>query len=41
MYFDILGQKTVVLSSEAAANELLNKRGAIYSDRPFFATFDL
>jgi len=31
--FSILGQKQVVLSSEKAANDLLVKRGNIYSDR--------
>lgn len=41
MYFNILGQKIVVLSSEAAANDLLEKRSAVYSDRPRFATFDM
>ncbi|KAG8689240.1 hypothetical protein FRC08_011036, partial [Ceratobasidium sp. 394] len=32
--FTILGQTTVVLNSAAAANDLLEKRSAVYSDRP-------
>ena len=31
--FSVLGQKQVVLSTEKAANDLLVKRGNIYSDR--------
>jgi hypothetical protein len=31
---DALGQKIVILGSAAAVDELLEKRGAIYSDRP-------
>ncbi|ELU39069.1 cytochrome P450 [Rhizoctonia solani AG-1 IA] len=32
--FTIMGQTTVVLNSAAAANDLLEKRSSIYSDRP-------
>lgn len=31
---DVLGQKIVILGSAAAVNDLLEQRGAIYSDRP-------
>jgi hypothetical protein len=31
---DILGQKIVILGSATAVNDLLEQRGAIYSDRP-------
>lgn len=41
MYFNVLGRKIVVLSSEAAANDLLDKRSAIYSDRPRSPSFEL
>ncbi|KAI5863340.1 cytochrome P450 [Durotheca rogersii] len=34
MYLDMLGQPIVVLSTYAAAQDLLSKRGARYSDRP-------
>ena len=41
MYFNILGKKTIVLSSEVAARDLLDKRSAIYSDRPRLTSFDM
>ena len=41
MYFNILGQQTIVLSSDVAARDLLDKRSAMYSDRPRLTSFDL
>ncbi|KAJ3545757.1 hypothetical protein NM688_g5589 [Phlebia brevispora] len=41
MHFNILGKPIIVLSSEQAATDLLDKRGAKYSDRPRFAPFEL
>ena len=41
MYFNVLGKKTVVLSSEVAARDLLEKRSAIYSDRPRITSIDM
>ncbi|KAJ3550347.1 hypothetical protein NM688_g5092 [Phlebia brevispora] len=35
MYFDLLGRPLVVLSSERAAVDLLEKRSVQYSDRPY------
>ena len=37
----VLGQPIIVLNSVESAVELLEKRGAIHSDRPFFAYFDM
>ncbi|KAI4520359.1 cytochrome P450 [Schizophyllum commune Loenen D] len=37
----VLGQPIIVLNSVESAIELLEKRGAIHSDRPFFAYFDM
>ena len=34
IYLNTCGKSTIVLSSEEAARDLLDKRGAIYSDRP-------
>ena len=34
MFLKLFGQPVLVLDSYAAANELLDKRSAIYSDRP-------
>ncbi|KAJ3485898.1 hypothetical protein NLI96_g4619 [Meripilus lineatus] len=34
MHFNILGKSIVILNSEKVANDLLDKRSAIYSDRP-------
>ena len=39
--FTILGQPVIVLNSVAAAQELLDKRGVNYSDRPRFALFEV
>ena len=33
-YLEILGRKIVVVNNYEMANELLDKRSAIYSDRP-------
>lgn len=41
MYFSILGMSLAVVSSRQAAVDLLDKRGAIYSDRPEFPTLAL
>jgi hypothetical protein len=34
VYLEILGQKIIVLNSAEAASDLLDKRSALYSDRP-------
>ncbi len=34
VYYEVLGQPIIVVSSEEAANELFEKRSANYSDRP-------
>ena len=39
MYLEVLGKPIIVLSSEEAATELLDKRSANYSDRPDFPIF--
>ena len=39
--FKILGQPIVVLNSARAATELLDKKGANYSDRPRFVLFEV
>jgi hypothetical protein len=36
-----LGQPIVVLNSVAAAKDLLDRRGAIYIDRPRFTLFEV
>ncbi|GME35254.1 putative cytochrome p450 protein [Neofusicoccum parvum] len=41
LYFNVLGRHIVVLNSVKAANDLLDKRGANYADRPRFALFEL
>ncbi|OJA18086.1 hypothetical protein AZE42_04180 [Rhizopogon vesiculosus] len=41
MYTSLLGIDMVVISSETIARELLDKRSAIYSDRPVFRTSEL
>ncbi|EKM54608.1 uncharacterized protein PHACADRAFT_197041 [Phanerochaete carnosa HHB-10118-sp] len=41
MYFNILGKQFVVLSSQVAATDLLEKRSAIYSSRPHFPMHNL
>ncbi|CDO69014.1 hypothetical protein BN946_scf184834.g21 [Trametes cinnabarina] len=38
-YLEILGRKIVIVNSYAAAKELMDKRSANYSDRPFFPLF--
>lgn len=35
MYLDLLGQPIIVLSTLEACTDLLDRRSAIYSDRPF------
>ncbi|KIY53510.1 cytochrome P450 [Fistulina hepatica ATCC 64428] len=40
LYFNILGQDVIVLNSRQAAIDLLDKRGAIYCDRPNFVLFE-
>ncbi|GJE94425.1 cytochrome P450 [Phanerochaete sordida] len=41
MYFNLLGKQFVVLSSHAAATDLLEKRSAIYSSRPYLPLHNL
>ena len=41
IHFNTLGQHVVVLNSVQASVELLEKRGAKYSDRPSFALFEV
>ncbi|KAJ7138815.1 cytochrome P450 [Mycena filopes] len=41
MQLEVLGQRLVILDTYQAANDLLEKRGAIYSDRPAFPLYDL
>ncbi len=41
VYFNVLGNHMIVLNSQKVANELLDKRGAIYQDRPNFVLFDV
>ncbi|KAK1835309.1 cytochrome P450 [Podospora conica] len=41
IYFNVLGNHMIVLNSQRAANEILDKRGAIYQDRPNFVLFDV
>lgn len=39
MYLEVLGKPIVVLSSEQAATDLLDKRSSNYSDRPDFPIY--
>ncbi|ETS87853.1 hypothetical protein PFICI_01681 [Pestalotiopsis fici W106-1] len=41
LYFDMLVQKMVILNSAQAAMDLLDKRGANFSDRPRFVLFEV
>ncbi|KAJ3491620.1 hypothetical protein NLI96_g552 [Meripilus lineatus] len=41
MYLNVLGKPIVLLNSEQAARELLDKKGKIYSDRPHFPAHEL
>jgi hypothetical protein len=41
IYSSVLGIDIVTINSEAVARELLDKRSAIYSDRPVIPTNDL
>ncbi|TRM63938.1 cytochrome P450 [Schizophyllum amplum] len=41
IHVSVLGQPIIVLNSLQATVDLLEKRGAIYSDRPQFAFFDM
>jgi cytochrome P450 len=41
MYFNVMGKHMVVLNTATIANEILDKRGAIYADRPRFVLFDV
>ncbi|KAF1809998.1 cytochrome P450 [Eremomyces bilateralis CBS 781.70] len=41
VYFNVLGNHTIVLNSQKVANEILDKRGANYQDRPGFVLFDV
>jgi hypothetical protein len=39
IYFHLLGQPMIVLSSLDVARDLMDKRSSIYSDRPRFVLF--
>jgi len=41
VYTRMLGIDMVIINSEAVARELLDKRSAIYSDRPVIRTGEL
>ena len=41
MYFSALGQPTIVLNSAKAVIDLLDRRGTVYSDRPFLHMADM
>src|ERR1700722_6052385 len=41
MYLHCLGKSMVVLDSVQAATDLLDKRGQVYSDRPYFIVYKL
>ena len=41
IYLDILGKELVLLNSEKVANDLLDKRSSIYSDRPQLPFHDM
>lgn len=41
IYLNVLGKHTVILNSAEAAMDLLDKKSAIYSDRPPFPMFEL
>jgi hypothetical protein len=38
---DALGQKIIILGSAAAVDDLIEKRGAVYSDRPVTTMMEL
>ena len=40
MYLEVLGKPLLVLSSEKAATDLLDKRSLTYSDRPSFPIYE-
>ena len=41
MHFNILGKSLIVLSSQSATYDLLEKRSSVYSSRPTFPVFQL
>ncbi|KAI5857361.1 cytochrome P450 [Durotheca rogersii] len=41
VYFNVLGHHVVVLNTQKVANEILDKRGANYQDRPRFVLFEV
>ena len=41
IYSSLLGIDMIIINSETVARELLDKRSAIYSDRPVFRTSEL
>ncbi|KAJ7627403.1 cytochrome P450 [Roridomyces roridus] len=41
MYLEVLGNPMIVLNTEQVAVDLLNKRSAIYSDRPQFTLYEM
>jgi hypothetical protein len=40
IHVSVLGQPVIILNSVKTATDLLEKRGAIYSDRPSFALLE-
>lgn len=41
MYLEVLGRKMIILDTLQAANDLLDKRSAIYKCRPNFVVFSM
>lgn len=41
LYLNVLGRPIIVINSTKIAQELLNKRGANYADRPRFVLFEV
>lgn len=41
IYLNILGRPVVILNSVQAANDLMDKRGLNYADRPRFVLFEM
>ena len=41
IYLNVLGKSIVMLNSYQAANDLMEKRSSIYSDRPWFPMLEM
>ena len=41
LHFNVLGSHVIVVNSEEIANDLLEKRSGIYSDRPEMPLMDM